>query len=316
MALHYPILPVGRNVHLMFQNILDEKNKFPVAVDIDEKLGQGGQGCMYRGTLDGGRVCAVKKFWHIEDFDKELNNLRRIRTVRGCIEAIGHTDNGFGWILFPLYGGSLAQLFKTEPSGSLSDIAFLDDIGTLFKTLCALHKAGFIHLDVKPSNVLCDHRPGGGYRLIDFGTLGRRKRRYSAVLCFSEYGRRGPAGWRSDVFSAGATALEALVWKDKGPKGVKNFHTERRREQYESDDSEETAFFDVKDPVTGSWYLSKVVQNRLNEFAKHIPEIVAVIKGMLEQCLSIEHAVIRWEKALLNMQRLVHPQYRNTRAKS
>jgi serine/threonine protein kinase len=308
-----------REMYLRFQAItpLDKQNRFPVAVAVakDEELGHGAQGCVYRGTLDGGGTCAVKKFGCIEDFRQELKNLNLVRTVRGCIKAIGYTDNGSGWILFPLYWGSLTQLFKTEPSGSISDVAFLDNIGTLFQTLCALHKAGFIHLDVKPSNVLCDHRPEAGYRLIDFGTLGC-KQRYSAVACFSEYGRREPAGWKSDVFSAGATALETLVWKDKGPKGVESFRSERSREQYESDDSEGTAFFDIKDPVTGSWYLSKVVQNRLNEFAKRIPERVAVIKGMLEQRLSMEDAAIMWKEASLITQRLVNPQFRNTRAKS
>ncbi|KAF8535883.1 kinase-like domain-containing protein [Trichophaea hybrida] len=303
-----------REMHLRFQAFtLDGKDKLSVEVAKDEKLGQGAQGSVYRGILDGlGRPtdCAVKSYQYNEDFLHELENLKNVRSVRGCIEVIGfgYGDGGSGWILFPRYERSLTQLFKTDHSGSSSGVAFLG-IGTLFGALCALHKANFIHLDVKPSNVVCRRQPQGSYRLIDFSTLRPLKRKYTHKVCWSEYARRSEsAGPWSDVFGAGATALEYMIWLIKGPEGVENFRSKRKGEQKANDHSEETAFFDIHNFDTGVSGPSKVVQNYLDELEKHFPvEMVAVIKGMLEvdssKRLSMKDASTRWKICLSNFSR-------------
>ncbi|KAF8245459.1 kinase-like protein [Wilcoxina mikolae CBS 423.85] len=322
MALRRLILSAGsvethtarREMHLRFPAFtLDGKDKLSVEVAKDEKLGQGAQGSVYRGTLDGIKTrthCAVKSYRYNEDFLHELENLKNVRSVRDCIEAIGfgYDEGGSGWILFPRDGRSLTQLFKTDHSGSSSDVAFLG-IGTLFGALCALHKANFIHLDVKPSNVLCRREPQRGYRLIDFSTLRPLKQIYTHEACYSEYGRRGEsAGPWSDVFGAGATALENMIWVVKGPEGVENFRSKRKGEQKANDPTEGTAFFDIQDLATGDFCPSKVVQNHLDELEKHFPVVmVAVIRGMLEvdpsKRLLMEEAATRWKISLSNFPR-------------
>jgi len=280
----------------------------------DKKLGEGAQGCVYRGILvpNAGNAssCAVKIFKYLKDFRRELKNLEYVQTVWGCTKALDYVDNGHMWILFPLEGESLAQLFVTIPSKK-PHADFLDDIRTMFDAICALHNAGFVHLDIKPSNVL--RRPEGGYCLIDFSTLCSApcsQKSSPREACYSEYGRRleSPGLW-SDVFSAGATALENLVWEVKGPQGLEDFRRERSREQYRTDSTEKTAFFDIKGRASG-WRRASVVNNHLDELAGQLPELIAVLRGMLEinlnERFSMNDVVNKWKRSLSSQKLLVN----------
>jgi serine/threonine protein kinase len=270
-------------------------------------LGSGGYGSVSDGEVisETGvrRACAIKSFRSRKDFLRELRNLRNVRMVQGCIKVIGYVDSSSThWILLPRGEQSLNQLFQAT---SERYVAVLESIGTLFEALYGLNDAGYVHLDVKPSNVL--HCHAGRYLLIDFGTLRDMRQAQNLQACYSEYGLRAEAPcWVLDVFSAGATALETVVWFLDGREGVQCFRDARTAEQHKADPKDSTPFFDILDPATGRWRLVDVARNRLRELKQSYPEIANVLERMLEAAdptrrITMGEAKRMWKEAVSNM---------------
>lgn len=137
------------------------------------RLGQGGQGTVYLGaSVDGSRV-AVKTLnaddaadpRHRDRFVREADAARRVASF--CTAAVLAAD----FAASPPY---IVSEFVDGPS--LRDVVRRDGPlagGDLYRVavatvtaLVAIHEAGVVHRDFKPSNVLLG--PGGA-RVIDFG---------------------------------------------------------------------------------------------------------------------------------------------------
>ncbi|GMU81892.1 MAG: serine/threonine protein kinase [Phycisphaerales bacterium] len=81
--------------------------------------------------------------------------------------------------------------------------------------LSAMHRAGFVHADIKPNNILLMR--GGGLKIIDFGQscpIGHTKNRIQGTPDFMapEQALRQPIDQRTDVFNFGAT----MYWTTTG----------------------------------------------------------------------------------------------------
>jgi serine/threonine protein kinase len=111
-------------------------------------------------------------------------------------------------------GGSLAESIEAGPVEAREAAAL---IATVARGLATAHRAGILHLDIKPSNILI---ATDGPRLVDFGAMrglfetdGERARP-AGTLGFlapeQAHGRESEIGPRSDVHGLGAT-LAALV---------------------------------------------------------------------------------------------------------
>jgi hypothetical protein len=117
-------------------------------------------------------------------------------------------------------GGDLAD--RLARRGRLSTDELLLLCAQLCGALGAAHRAGVVHRDVKPSNVLCGAGPALDVRLCDFG-LARASElsgltTANAVLGTPEYMAPevitdGHADPRSDVYSLGVVLYEALTAK-------------------------------------------------------------------------------------------------------
>ncbi|MBS1211711.1 MAG: serine/threonine protein kinase [Proteobacteria bacterium] len=114
------------------------------------------------------------------------------------------------------YGKILGEYLK-EKEGSLSEQFLLRVFPALLGALKAIHERGFLHLDVKPHNILI--RAGGDPILLDFGAVqpypytGKAKAGKVLTNGFSpveQYADQGALGPWSDIYAVGATMRMCL----------------------------------------------------------------------------------------------------------
>jgi eukaryotic-like serine/threonine-protein kinase len=113
-------------------------------------------------------------------------------------------------ILEALQGETLAHLIAARGRLPVADVAFLGL--HLCSAMAYLHRQGFLHLDLKPSNIVSEC---GQVRVIDFSVArpGGRVRRAAGthVYMAPEQARGGTLGPASDVWGIGAVVFEAAV---------------------------------------------------------------------------------------------------------
>ncbi|GAA5060212.1 peptide/nickel transport system substrate-binding protein [Thermocatellispora tengchongensis] len=136
-------------------------------------LGEGGQGSVYLGRGPSGERVAVKLL-HARFADdpaaqkrflREAEAARRVaRFCTAAVLEVGALDGRPYIVGEYVEGGSLADRVATE--GPLDEAALLRLAVATATALAAIHRAGVVHRDFKPSNVLLGP---DGPRVIDFG---------------------------------------------------------------------------------------------------------------------------------------------------
>lgn len=135
-------------------------------------IGKGTFGTVYRQRV-GETVVAAKVYQNIVDFKRELSNIDAINAApkrkmvdRGSSNVLEmlHSDSDKLTIYFPLMETDLDKIIRARKANLLMCIRILLDflIGVQY-----LHELGFLHLDLKPSNILVHH---GRAKIADFGT--------------------------------------------------------------------------------------------------------------------------------------------------
>lgn len=108
----------------------------------------------------------------------------------------------------------MTVLFRYENGQlSLRTGAALHILRNILRGLAVLHNKGFIHGDIKPTNIMIDVQ--GTIKLVDFGRAGRIGEPINILLgsplyMAPELHRREPGMAQSDIFSTGMLALEIL----------------------------------------------------------------------------------------------------------
>ncbi len=194
-----------------------------------EELGRGGMGVVHRGwDTAAGREVAVKMILHADEATEAvLRRFRREARAAGKLEhpaivsALGHGDDGGKPYIVMDYvrGRPLDAIVATE--GPLRPARAAALVHALAGALEHAHRAGILHRDIKPQNVLV--RDDGRALITDFGLA--RETVASVALtktgaflgtpgfappeqCQGELARIGPA---SDVFGLGAVLFFALT---------------------------------------------------------------------------------------------------------
>jgi serine/threonine-protein kinase len=163
---------------------------------LERRIGGGGMGVVYQARdLNLDRVVAVKTLPRTT-----VEAAVRLRREARAMAAVAHPNLAVihgveTWRDIPflvqeyLAGGTLAERIRRGP---LSPSAALDLAITLAGALDALHRAGLVHRDVKPSNI--GFTAGGDVKLLDFGLARQLAGMPGALDATTE---TGPPRWRS-----------------------------------------------------------------------------------------------------------------------
>ncbi|MFH1496030.1 MAG: protein kinase [Pseudomonadota bacterium] len=200
--------------------------------DPAERLGGGGYAQAYL-CLNPARhpqQCAIKIFddpYYANTFERELAALQVVRGCPGTLAIVDHGRDATGrlCIVTELVPGTrLDKLIRK--SGAINELQLRMILEQLLPVLQHAHSHGWLHKDIKASNILFD---GSSATLIDWGVAEpvgdgraesiRAKQDYVAPECFA--GRHGIA---TDFYSLGWFIVEALT-------GARPYHFSTNRER-------------------------------------------------------------------------------------
>ncbi|HEY8656962.1 MAG TPA: serine/threonine-protein kinase [Candidatus Limnocylindria bacterium] len=141
-------------------------------------------------------------------------------THPGIIPVLGiHDTLGITAIVFAhVEGESLAAADERRPFEGREVAGILIQLGG---ALASLHRRGFVHLDLKPANILFS--PGSRVRLLDFGIaepIGQTPQRIRGTPRYvaPEIRDGAPATPKSDVYGLAIVASELLGPAQRGPR--------------------------------------------------------------------------------------------------
>ncbi|WP_297615605.1 serine/threonine-protein kinase [Nocardia sp.] len=194
------------------------------------ELGSGGMGTVYLGRhprlprQDAVKVLAAERSGGERfraDFLREAEIAARVRHSNLVAVHDRGEQDGRLWIAMQYVAGvDLAQLIRRGPVAPERAVHVLTEAA---RGLDELHRAGLLHLDVKPANVLIDEQPGRADRVLvtDFGiartvedsAADTAEGGFTGTLSYAapEQLDDGPIDHRADVYALGCTLFQMLT---------------------------------------------------------------------------------------------------------
>ncbi|WVY93086.1 hypothetical protein V8G54_032174 [Vigna mungo] len=192
----------------------------------ENKLGEGGFGAVYKGTLKNGKIVAIKKLVlgksskMEDDFEGEVKLISNVHH-RNLVRLLGCCSKGEERILVYEYmANSSLDRFLFGAKGSLNWQQRYDIILGTARGLAYLHEefhVSIIHRDIKTGNILLDDdlQP----KIADFGLArllpGDRSHlstKFAGTLGYTapEYAIHGQLSEKADTYSYGIVVLEII----------------------------------------------------------------------------------------------------------
>ncbi|MCI0404660.1 MAG: serine/threonine protein kinase, partial [candidate division Zixibacteria bacterium] len=189
---------------------------------IEEKLGEGGMGAVYKATdLTLDRPVALKVLLTEITEDQKLRD--RLRQEARALARFNHPNiailyefdevNNFLAMEF-IEGKTVDQLLAKD--GALKTEKIVDIMKQVLPALSMAHKAGIIHRDIKPSNIMVTGH--GSVKIMDFGiakvsgsgaqTVSTGRIVGSYLYISPEQIEHRPVDARTDIYSLGAALYE------------------------------------------------------------------------------------------------------------
>jgi serine/threonine-protein kinase len=198
---------------------------------IEELLGQGGMGTVYRAEHIHMRRTVAFKVLHPEvaavteiaaRFEREAIAVGRVehRNVAKAMDFGRLPDGSFYLVVEYVKGESLSEVIKRGPLAPQKALEIARQIADAIK---AAHEAGVVHRDLKPDNVMITDRDG--VKVLDFGVAklttdhantGSAITQYGAILGTFTYMAPEQAGGgavdhRADLYGLGVILYELLA---------------------------------------------------------------------------------------------------------
>lgn len=188
------------------------------------RIGAGNHGVVFRAAdRHLGRQVAIKRFSHFLADDpramrritREVETLARVShpnvvTVHDLVRMPDGDGEVVPHLVMELVEGTSLRDLLAERGPSPRSVTVV--MGVL-DGLAACHRAGILHLDIKPANVLVT--PGGGIKIVDFGIARAASDATATVAGTPHYMAPeqydGRADERSDVYSVGCLLFETLT---------------------------------------------------------------------------------------------------------
>ena len=203
---------------------------------LEQKLGAGAMGAVYRAVESNGQPCAVKVMAHEavadpalrERFEREARALFALRHPNVLEVRDFGVDNGLPYLVMELLQGrTLEEMVVEHTPDPATGIELAKDV---LRGLAFAHEKGVLHRDLKTENVFCQW-DGQRWRakLLDFGLVkfqdeekwgsGKKLTMQGSVFGSPAYmspeqATGTPMTARSDVYSAGVVLYEMItgVW--------------------------------------------------------------------------------------------------------
>ncbi|GIF01071.1 diguanylate cyclase [Paractinoplanes rishiriensis] len=187
-------------------------------LEVISELGRGADTVVYRVRRRGAEY-ALKVLTATDE--RALVAVRREAALIGSVGhpllprifEVGQTAGGPYLILEYIDGLPLAQTLRHGPLDEPTSVRLAIDV---VEPLAAVHRAGLVHRDVKPDNVIVE--PAGTGRLIDFGLAARdgaHDDRVAGTLLYSAPEQTGmlnrPVDGRTDLYSLGVLLYECVT---------------------------------------------------------------------------------------------------------
>ncbi|MCW2642730.1 MAG: hypothetical protein JWP76_5036, partial [Dactylosporangium sp.] len=190
-------------------------------LEVGEELGRGAATVVYRVRRKGVEYALKLLTSPDVDADRALAAVRREAALLSCVDhpllprifEVGRVDAGPYLILELIEGGALSRVLHAGRFDEARTLRLAMDVAG---PLAAAHRAGLVHRDVKPDNIMMS--PAGAARLIDFGLAARDGAQDGAVagtLIYSAPEQSGmlkrPVDGRSDLYALGVVLYECLT---------------------------------------------------------------------------------------------------------
>jgi len=189
-------------------------------LEVLSELGRGAETVVYRVRRQG-KEYALKLLITAGPDPKALTTVQREAALLGCVGhpllpqifEVGQVDAGPYLVLEYIDGYPLSEILRGGPFDEARAVQLAIDV---VGPLAAAHRAGLVHRDVKPANVIIE--PDGTARLIDFGLIFRDGMQHNPVagtLLYSAPEQSGararPVDGRSDLYALGVLLFEGVT---------------------------------------------------------------------------------------------------------
>lgn len=159
-----------------------------------------------------------------ERFLREAKMLARFSQVPEIVQVRNFfLSNNTAYIVMEYVEGITLKQFVQDSGGTLGVEQTLSILRPMIEALCKIHKAGLVHRDISPDNIMM--LPGGGVKLLDFGavrdvgeasvdkpltksTEAILKQGYAPI---EQYQKRGGLGPWTDVYALCATICYCIT---------------------------------------------------------------------------------------------------------